>query len=207
MSEALIDAMSEALIDAMRVDSSSADTSAGAGADDDGAAVDSNHSTAGAAGGRGLEKGKAPPTPRSALVPVAAAAGRTVADPRRRESMETEAVRLERTKMELMKSKSKEMEAVALAISEFECPEGFELYPVPSASDSRSPMYSYGVRVLETGGGRNRGRGRFYCLASKGCRGSGNHLSVKNGNSSPVTNHLRDLHCVVSKKSEIWAKT
>ena len=104
----------------------------------------------------------------------------------------------------------------------FRCPEGFKLSTVPPASSAnRSRMYTYGVRVdaiemthttlpadnnNNNSNNRNKAKapvaprkgyrpnGRFYCLASHGCRMANTFLKISRGSTSSATDHLGMLH-------------
>lgn len=93
--------------------------------------------------------------------------------------------------------------AIMSSKAEFICPEGYERYPITKQNESRSPMYTYGVRVISTAPIISPGEtvwGRYYCMFSKECRVSKTCIKISNKNTSPATNHLADVHGIRSSR-------
>ena len=80
--------------------------------------------------------------------------------------------------------------AIMNAQAAFECPQGYERYPIAKRDASRSPIYTYGVRVVSTAPVTKKGAtvcGRFYFMFSKECRNSKTYIKISNKNPAVTT--------------------
>ncbi|KAJ1435575.1 hypothetical protein B484DRAFT_446025 [Ochromonadaceae sp. CCMP2298] len=89
-------------------------------------------------------------------------------------------------------------EALQPLLASFQMPEGFTRDIAPTWTPHRSVIFDYGVKCTQ-----ESGRVVWLCMASSQCcqksaRGVG--IAIK-GAVTNCTNHLRDLHKVVSKRS------
>lgn len=81
----------------------------------------------------------------------------------------------------------------------------WKLCNVPPKSANRSVIYDYGVKLISTDHGDDKAKTRWMCMATEDCREEGTSIAVSELATTNATNHLRDRHNCVGKRSSVAA--
>lgn len=82
---------------------------------------------------------------------------------------------------------------------------GWKVCEAPPKTTHRSIIYDMGVKLVSTDHGDGKPKYRWVCMCTEDCQELETRIGMSGGATTNATNHLRDRHNYVGKRSGVMA--